>query len=107
MATNNPFLEKVGSTEGAKHQIKRLVNSELQTLTHVHDTDFVVRRLRAVGVNTVGSDETLLKFWMDQVKQQMEATHGTKKKPAAKPKQKNGLAKRLARSVGFATHVLL
>jgi hypothetical protein len=107
MFDNNPLLKQVGSTEGAKHRVKRLVADGLKELAHLqHDPLFVRNRLRATGVNTVGADKNILQFWYDQVDTQMEVTHNFTK-PKVAPPPKKGLAKRLGKSVGYATHMLL
>lgn len=104
---NNPFLKEVASIEGAKHKLKRLIQTELLGLKSVADTGFVIRRLTVVGVKYIGEFEDLLAWWKGEVKSQMQVTHNVKpRKP--KPVSKKGFAKHVAgRSVGFATRTLL
>ena len=100
---NNPLLHEVESFEGAKHRINRLIQGHLRELAHVPDSTFVRNRLHALGVNTVGSDKTLLDYWDKQARVQMSVTHGVSI-PRPKAKKAYGLRKQLGNhGIGFHT----
>jgi hypothetical protein len=69
---NNPLLGQVHTEAGAKHRIDRLIYAEIEQYRHTTTRTFVEGRLRALGVNTVGSHEKLLAYWTKTSKAKLD-----------------------------------